>query len=55
MCNKVAKVRALREAFPSDFAGMYDESEFEDVKPEADPIIIQDEPSESDTVSFDDI
>lgn len=55
MCNKVAKVRALREAFPSDFTGMYDESEFEDVPPESDPIIIQDEPSESDTVSFDDI
>lgn len=27
MCRKVALVSALREAFPSDFQGMYDESE----------------------------
>lgn len=55
MCNKVAKVRALREAFPTDFSGMYDESEFDDTRPATEPVVIQDEPTEADTVSFDDI
>lgn len=56
MCNKVAKVRALREAFPRDFSGMYDESEYDNTREaEEAPVIVQDEPTEAETVSFNDL
>ena len=50
MVNKVAKVRALRETFVDEFAGMYEEAEItgQQIKPAEveEPIIQQDEPSE---------
>ena len=66
MVNKVAKVRALRETFVEEFAGMYDESEFNVPEPVKDnaikaDIIEQSEPIEVDatpvenTVSMDEI
>lgn len=56
MCNKVAKVRALREAFPRDFSGMYDESEYDNTPTTVTiPVIDQNEPTEGDTVSLDEL
>lgn len=50
MVEKVAKVRALREAFVEDLAGMYEAEEFAEVEPVKEPIIInQDEPTEETT------
>lgn len=60
MVNKVAKVRALRESFVEEFAGMYDEAEFE--MPESKDtsyieaeVITQDEPIEVDAKPVDDV
>ncbi len=54
MVNKVAKVRALRESFVDEFAGMYDEAEMpvpENTVPIVDAEIIeQEEPTEDATV-----
>lgn len=64
MANKVAKCRALREAFVEEFSGMYDEAEMPQPKNTADTdsydtmVIEQEEPIENqpdNTISMDEI
>lgn len=60
MVNKVAKVRALRETFVEEFAGMYDESEFNVPEPVKDnaikaDIIEQSEPIETTATTVNDV
>ena len=60
MVEKVAKVRALRETFIEDLGGMYEAEEMgvelpkETDVPQAE-VIVQDEPTEAETVSLSDI
>ena len=60
MVNKVAKVRALRESFVDEFAGMYDETEFatpenKDTSYIETEVMIQNEPIEVDATPVDDV
>ena len=41
MVEKVAKVRALRETFVEDLAGMYEAEEMQQEIPQQDPIEVQ--------------
>lgn len=51
MVEKVAKVRALREAFVEDLAGMYEAEEFDNTPTVVEPTIIeQNEPEETEVV-----
>ena len=43
MVEKVAKVRALRETFVEDLAGMYEAEEMQQEIPEQEPIEVQTE------------